>query len=401
MNEEDANLQSLFSDLNQVSRGTIIRERAGGGTGGGSEIVEGSMDPNSLMIGNPYIAKNVVGFNQGGVLGGQAMSNPYLDKVNQLVGLQQMVNVGKGMMGKALMEEAVTDSLMAPPIAKHGMKYKYDEGGNIEITDKTTGETRRISSKSQEYKDLMPNWYNPDLSPLQNLMFNPYRPAVGEWHDTETGERGVHSSETTWGDIMPERFPNYVSGSSPSWWSMEDQYAPLTTPAVANNGMKRKYVNGGVYNEGGVADEEVVSKDTRLQDLLDKLRSKSTIFGQITPPRQSLAERTSPLREMWEKVRAGEIPATTMFNLTNYRPPVERNPLNPFGSTILGTTMQLPYWQELIDRRRQKAQDTLEQNYFNEMLLEQNRDVEFKKEGTPIANKGMKMKKRYTQGGRF
>ena len=276
MNEEDANLQSLFSDLNQVSRGTIIRERAGGGTGGGSEIVEGSMDPNSLMIGNPYIAKNVVGFNQGGVLGRQAMSNPYLDKVNQLVGLQQMVNVGKGMMGKALMEEAVTDSLMAPPIAKHGMK--------------------------------------------------------------------------------------------------------------------RKYVNGGIYDKGGVAeDEEVVSKDTRLQDLLDKLRSKSTIFGQITPPRQSLAERTSPLREMWEKVRAGEIPATTMFNLTNYRPPVERNPLNPFGSTILGTTMQLPYWQELIDRRRQKAQDTLEQN----------RDVEFKKEGTPIANKGMKMKKRYTQGGRF
>ena len=288
MNEEDANLQSLFSDLNQVSRGTIIRERAGGGTGGGSEIVEGSMDPNSLMIGNPYIAKNVVGFNQGGVLGRQAMSNPYLDKVNQLVGLQQMVNVGKGMMGKALMEEAVTDSLMAPPIAKHGMK--------------------------------------------------------------------------------------------------------------------RKYVNGGVYNEGGVADEEVVSKDTRLQDLLDKLRSKSTIFGQIAPPRQSLGERVRPLHEMWEKVRAGEIPASTMFNLTNYRPPVERNPLNPlnpFGSTILGTTMQLPYWQELIDRRRQKAQDTLEQNYFNEMLLEQNRDVEFKKEGTPIANKGMKMKKRYTQGGRF
>jgi len=337
MNEEDANLQSLFSDLNQVSRGTIIRERAGGGTGGGSEIVEGSMDPNSLMIGNPYIAKNVVGFNQGGVLGGQAMSNPYLDKVNQLVGLQQMVNVGKGMMGKALMEEAVTDSLMAPPIAKHGMKRKYDNGGKSFLNAIKSAQDRVMATDIK--KGFVPSNWREQIS-----------------------RRGGYEA--------------FINSGQPLTSNMKDQYGSVR----ASHGMKRKYVSGGVYNEGGVAeDEEVVSKDTRLQDLLDKLRSKSTIFGQIAPPRQSLAERTRPLHEMWEKVRAGEIPASTMFNLTNYRPPVERDPLNPFGSTILGTTMQLPYWQELIDKRR--------------AALEQ--------QETPIANKGMKMKKRYTQGGRF
>jgi len=67
MTQEDQNLQSLFANLNQVSRNTMVRERAGGGTGGGSDLVEGTMDPNTLMIGNPYIAKNVVEFGLGGM----------------------------------------------------------------------------------------------------------------------------------------------------------------------------------------------------------------------------------------------------------------------------------------------------------------------------------------------
>jgi len=67
MTQEDQNLQSLFANLNQVSRNTMIREKSGGGTGGGSDLVEGSMDPNTLMTGNPYIAKNVVEFGFGGM----------------------------------------------------------------------------------------------------------------------------------------------------------------------------------------------------------------------------------------------------------------------------------------------------------------------------------------------
>ena len=110
MTEEDQNLQSLFANLNQVSRNTMIREKSGGGTGGGSDIVEGSMDPNALMTGSPYIAKNVVEFNQGGMVGSSGaptINNPYLEKINQLVGLQQMMNVTKGLANNVLQQEAM------------------------------------------------------------------------------------------------------------------------------------------------------------------------------------------------------------------------------------------------------------------------------------------------------
>ena len=130
MTQEDQNLQSLFANLNQVSRNTMVREKSGGGTGGGSDVAEGSMDPNTLMTGNPYIAKNVVEFNQGGMVGASGaptMNNPYIEKMNQLVGLQQMVNVGKGLANNVLQQEA----MMSAPQANYGMKRKYQEGGNF------------------------------------------------------------------------------------------------------------------------------------------------------------------------------------------------------------------------------------------------------------------------------
>jgi hypothetical protein len=132
MTQEDQNLQSLFANLNQVSRNTMVREKAGGGTGGGSDIAEGSMDPNTLMTGNPYIAKNVVEFNQGGMVGASGaptMNNPYIEKMNALVGMQQMVNIGKGLANNVLQQEA----MMPAPKAAYGMKMKkrYTNGGRF------------------------------------------------------------------------------------------------------------------------------------------------------------------------------------------------------------------------------------------------------------------------------
>ena len=387
MNEEDANLQSLFANLNQVSRDAIIRERAGGGTGGGSEIVEGSMDPNSLMIGNPYIAKNVVGFNQGGAYGGRSPWQYLYDTMGlDLTGefRAQAARDRQAAANQAFYQNIQDTGKMKPSIYDQ-LKLQGEEF-MAQKQAKDAAFVEHIKS-GQGWDDLKSNYLAAEGMKFGSsgvpTMSNPYLDKVNQL-------------------VGLQQMVNVGKGMMRNALMEEAVTDSLIATPIAKHGMKRKYVNGGVYNEGGVAeDEEVVSKDTRLLDHLDELRSKSAIFGQITPPRQSLGERARPLYEMWEKVRAGEIPVSTMYNLTNYRPPVERNPFNPFGSTILGNTMQLPYWQELIDRRRQKAQDILEQNYFNEMLLEQNRDVEFKKEGTPIANKGMKMKKRYTQGGRF
>ena len=59
------NLASLFDSLNQIS---AIRERSGGGTGGGTQKFEGNMDMNQLIALNPYMEKNVTSFAQGGTL---------------------------------------------------------------------------------------------------------------------------------------------------------------------------------------------------------------------------------------------------------------------------------------------------------------------------------------------
>ena len=122
MTIEDQNLQSLFANLNQVSQQTMSREKAGGGSGGGSDILQGSMDPNTLMTGNPYIAKNVVEFNQGGMVGASGtptMNNPYMQKMQEMVSLAQMKNVMDGIMSASV------------PQANYGMKRQYQEGGNF------------------------------------------------------------------------------------------------------------------------------------------------------------------------------------------------------------------------------------------------------------------------------
>ena len=291
MTIEDQNLQSLFANLNQVSRNTMARNRSGGGTGGGSLKVEDSMDPNTLMTGNPYIAKNVVGFNQGGMVGASGaptMNNPYLEKVNQLVGLQQMMNVGKGLMRNTLQQEA----MMSAPKANKGMRIpRYNEGGtglvsgsggdakyitpeqaaadrlkygpgNVEIIDNTTGEIRRISSKSDEFKELQKT-NNPytkygaaedwdvEKGYLWNMIRNPLKPMMeGEsirtpveggidgrpawtWDTSNIGRR--------WGDVAPGLYPGYNP-------PIQDQYAPIAPP-MANKGMKMKkrYTNGGRF----------------------------------------------------------------------------------------------------------------------------------------------------------
>ena len=122
MTIEDQNLQSLFANLNQVSQQTMSREKAGGGSGGGSDILQGSMDPNTLMTGNPYIAKNVVEFNQGGMVGASGaptMNNPYMAKMNAMISIAQMKNVMDGVMSSSV------------PQANYGMKREYQEGGNF------------------------------------------------------------------------------------------------------------------------------------------------------------------------------------------------------------------------------------------------------------------------------
>ena len=59
-------LKSLFSNLNRIN--LKDPRLLGGGSGGGSEALEGNMDPNRFISLNPYLDQNVTSFNYGGVV---------------------------------------------------------------------------------------------------------------------------------------------------------------------------------------------------------------------------------------------------------------------------------------------------------------------------------------------
>lgn len=104
--EDTSHLASLFSDLNQIS---AIRERVGGGTGGGTQQFEGNMDMNKLIALNPYMDKNVTSFNRGGL---------YESAVNEAIAKEQLSSIVANSLNKRM------------PQANYGMKRKYQEGGN-------------------------------------------------------------------------------------------------------------------------------------------------------------------------------------------------------------------------------------------------------------------------------
>ena len=74
-NKIDANLGGLSGALNQIS---LDMRAGGGGTGGGSEPLEGNQAPNPLIKFNPYLGKNVTSFNKGGVMQQMNMLAPYV-----------------------------------------------------------------------------------------------------------------------------------------------------------------------------------------------------------------------------------------------------------------------------------------------------------------------------------
>ena len=74
-NTMDNNLKGLSGALNQIS---VDLRAGGGGTGGGSEPLEGNQAPNPLIRFNPYLGKNVTSFNKGGVMQQMNMLAPYI-----------------------------------------------------------------------------------------------------------------------------------------------------------------------------------------------------------------------------------------------------------------------------------------------------------------------------------
>jgi len=110
---DSTNLASLFDSLNQIS---AIRERSGGGTGGGTQKFEGNMDMNKLIALNPYMEKNVTSFAQGGM---------YEQAANQAIAQNQLSGLVANAMNKRMP--------MAPPIANKGMKMRkrYTNGGRF------------------------------------------------------------------------------------------------------------------------------------------------------------------------------------------------------------------------------------------------------------------------------
>ena len=118
-----ANQQAGMSSMSGLPTGP---ERTGGGTGGGSTVMQGDPMSSNSLVGqnlNPYLTQNVHSFEGGGRMhnpyqynygGGfpqQTMS--YTDQANEMIALNQLSGLGQRAM------------------ANKGMKRRYTQGGRF------------------------------------------------------------------------------------------------------------------------------------------------------------------------------------------------------------------------------------------------------------------------------
>ena len=245
-------------------------QRGSGGTGGGSEESVGNMEGSQLLQLNPYISKNVVSFNNGGMFGEfakynhnqirreefmrQNNTNPYqvqaengmrmpqyndggmmqqqqmpqqtqqqmpqqtesyAKQANDMVALAQLEAFGKKFLSQTQgqmppeIAQAMNQQGMSidPPMANKGMKYpKYDNGGKSFLSSIKAAQDRVMKTDIQ--KGFVPD----------------------NWRGQVSGMGGYES---------------YINSGQPLLASnMKDKYAPTR----ANHGMKMKrYTQGGRF----------------------------------------------------------------------------------------------------------------------------------------------------------
>ena len=315
VSQEDSNLADLFSTLNQISSESVVGQRAGGGTGGGSIDTVGNMDPNPLIRLNPYIAKNVTSFHRGGLFG---------NLISPITGAVGNVGNTTGGIGNAI-------------------------GGTLGgFFGSGIGSTPTGGTNVSPIGGAIGGVINPVAGTTTGTQTTPTEPAT-----TVTNPAFGSIGGPMMGGTTTTTQPTTTAGESPTiggFGGILGQSTPSTTPA--NN-----LIFGGLrglfrrrFDEGGTLGGFPISS-------LDKPWSA----GMVNVPKPTIPSSfyvdESGTRRI-QNPRLYEQQANQMIAL------------NQIGNVVRGLSLR------------------------EKMLAPELRNM-------PMANKGMKMRKRYTQGGRF
>ena len=314
VSQEDSNLADLFSTLNQISSESVVGQRAGGGTGGGSIDTVGNMDPNPLIRLNPYIAKNVTSFHRGGLFG---------NLISPITGAVGNVGNTTGGIGNAI-------------------------GGTLGgFFGSGIGSTPTGGTNVSPIGGAIGGVINPVAGTTTGTQTTPTEPAT-----TVTNPAFGSIGGPMMGGTTTTTQPTTTAGESPTiggFGGILGQSTPSTTPA--NN-----LIFGGLrglfrrrFDEGGKT-HNLPNKLNNWKDMVSVPKSQPTIPSSFYVDESGTRRIQNP--------RLYEQQANQMIAL------------NQIGNVVRGLSLR------------------------EKMLAPELRNM-------PMANKGMKMRKRYTQGGRF
>lgn len=219
---ESSNLANLALTLNQLSSDMVTQQRTGGGTGGGSEVLEKDpMETNRFvsMNLNPYLTDNVHSFKYGGRI------PKYADG-----GYQEFDNDGNFIGGSSTSSSSSTGNTnySVNPYQSPEFSHGYDGGAE---------ENRINKIRETEFREQ--NNLNP--YPVQitgGSSTDPYQMAFEAEKERRANEAWLQSlKDGTFGQIRPtDTLKNPWEAGYDNWW----------TPPTANKGMKYKYDGGGI-----------------------------------------------------------------------------------------------------------------------------------------------------------
>jgi hypothetical protein len=344
----DPNLNSLFDNLNMISANEITQRRTGGGTGGGSQMFEGNMDPNPLIGLNPYLGENVTSFEHGGSMSSTGGGERWRYEQNRLPEPSVRTFAPPG---------------IHPEVVRLEQKTREDQF--FRDTPATRGSALGLDFPGPRRDNLYSSAYNAEAS---------RRKAEGQRKSAEfwdpTGQRA--KNDPTWSNRMEEwnLSQDNIKNFKHPWEQDYDNWY-----GQANKGMKMpKYRNGGVTHTMSDGTVHPGATHEEYMDMMNKYKHGGKYIkpmysnGGVTRP-QAYNQGGSYLQQANQSIQASQ----------------QANEQQALGQL-----------SGLVAKSLQKKISPEQATAMASQMAEQSGLV-----NQPMANRGMRMRKRYTQGGRF
>ena len=232
--DDATNLASLFDSLNQIS---AIRERAGGGTGGGTQKFEGNMDMNKLIALNPYMEKNVTSFAQGGTLPSEYHD---ISPEQQLIDNMSVMYDSNYQGGSRTAENRLIEAKKKSDFFYDNIKDTWSGGSSDTAYNKAYAQEKQRREEAAYNQALSEGRFfepRPDVD-----LKNPWEQGYDNWYTTGSGSpttssRGSSSGGGNLGGIDRDvmRRNTYDDGGVLPEYNQGGMYERAANQAIAQN----------------------------------------------------------------------------------------------------------------------------------------------------------------------